>query len=325
MVEVKNLTRMYGPNAAVDAISFRAEKGEILGFLGPNGAGKTTTMRMLTCFLPPTSGTASVAGFDILENPSAVRSRVGYLPENVPLYGDLTVTAYLDYVGKLKGLGRSALPRRTGEVMEECGTTEVRNQLIGTLSRGYRQRVGLAQALLGDPEVLILDEPTVGLDPRQIIEIRQLIRGLAGRRTVVLSTHILPEVSLVCQRVIIINNGILVTDDSPENLGRTLRRSMGLEVTARGDFEAIREALLGMEAVEDVRRLEPGGGETVRLAVDPRGEADVREAVAHRLVTGGFGLLDLRTHAMSLEDIFVRLVTEERDATPDVSGGEIDA
>jgi ABC-2 type transport system ATP-binding protein len=322
LVEVKNLTRMYGPHAAVDAISFRAEKGEILGFLGPNGAGKTTTMRMLTCFLPPTSGTARVAGYDILEHPAAVRNRVGYLPENVPLYGDLTVSSYLDYVGKLKGLDRSTLARRTGEVMEECGTTEVRHQLIGTLSRGYRQRVGLAQALLGDPEVLILDEPTVGLDPRQIIEIRQLIRGLAGRRTVILSTHILPEVSLVCQRVIIINNGVLVTDDSPENLGRTLRRSMQLEVTARGDFESIQKVLLGIDDVDGVRKLEPEDGETVRLAVVTRGDADVREAVAHRLVSGGFGLIDLRAHKMSLEDIFVRLVTEEGGAAPDDPGGE---
>lgn len=311
MIEVQNLTKNYGSHTAVNDMSFRAEKGEILGFLGPNGAGKTTTMRILTCFLPPTAGTARVAGYDILEDSRAVRERVGYLPENVPLYKDLTVTGFLDFVGTLKGMSKGDRIRRAGAVMEECGVTEVGNRRIGTLSRGYRQRVGLAQALLGDPEVLILDEPTVGLDPRQIIEIRDLIKGLAGERTVILSTHILPEVSLVCQRVIIINKGVLVSDDSPENLGRNLRRSISVEVLARGDFDAMSKLLGRIDGVASVKRLDSLPESVVRMAVDSRGEADVREAVAQALVTGGFGVVGMNTRTPTLEDVFIHLVTDE--------------
>jgi len=319
LIEVDRLTKYYGKHAAVKDVSFRAERGEILGFLGPNGAGKTTTMRILTCFLPPTTGTARVAGYDIQENSRAVRQRVGYLPENVPLYGDLTVTTYLDFVGTLKGLSRSDRVSQAGAVMEECGVTEVRERPIGTLSRGYRQRVGLAQALLGDPEVLILDEPTVGLDPKQIIEIRDLIKGLAGKRTVILSTHILPEVSLVCQRVIIINNGVLVTDDSPENLGKNLRRSMSVEVLARGDFVAMEQNLVRVEDVAAVRRLDTLPEGVVRIAVDSRGQKDVREAIVQSLVSGGFGVMGLSTRTPSLEDVFIQLVTDERTEQTGVS------
>jgi ABC-2 type transport system ATP-binding protein len=311
LIEVDGLTKYYGSQPAVKNVSFRAEKGEILGFLGPNGAGKTTTMRILTCFLPPTAGTARVAGYDILEDSIAVRSRIGYLPENVPLYNDLTVTSYLDFVGALKGMTRADRGRRADSVMEECGVTEVRKRPIGTLSRGYRQRVGLAQALLADPEVLILDEPTVGLDPKQIIEIRDLIKGLAGKRTVILSTHILPEVSLVCQRVIIINNGVLVTDDTPDNLGKHLRRSISVEILARGDFEAMAAALDRVDGVAGVRRLDTLPEDVVRLAVDSKDETDLREAVAARLVGAGFGVLGVQSQSLSLEDIFVQLVTEE--------------
>lgn len=314
MIEVDSLTKYYGSQAAIKGVSFRAEKGEILGFLGPNGAGKTTTMRILTCFLPPSAGTARVAGYDILDDSIAVRRRIGYLPENVPLYGDLTVTAYLDFVATLKGLPRKERVRRAGSVMEKCGVTEVRDQVIGTLSRGYRQRVGLAQALLGDPEVLILDEPTVGLDPRQIIEIRDLIKGMAGDRTIILSTHILPEVSLVCQRVIIINNGVLVTDDTPENLGRHLRRSMSVEVVARGDFDAMAAVLQEVDGVDAVRRLDSLPEGVVRMLVTSRDDTDVRDAVAARLVSGGFGILGLQSQSLSLEDIFIRLVTDETEA-----------
>ena len=311
MIEVEGLTRYYGSHAAVKDLSFRAGKGEILGFLGPNGAGKTTTMRMLTCFLPPSGGTARVAGHDILEDSLAVRQSIGYLPENVPLYGDLTVSAYLDFVGALKGLEKPVRARRAAGVMEECGVADVRNRPIGTLSRGYRQRVGLAQALLGDPEVLILDEPTVGLDPKQIIEIRNLIKSLAGERTIILSTHILPEVSLVCQRVIIINKGVLITDDTTENLGRHLGDSAGIEVLVRGDYDRMHTELAGIDGVAGVRRLEALPGNVVRIAVDPRTDADVREAVSGRLVSTGFGVLGLQSQSVSLEDIFVELVTEE--------------
>jgi ABC-2 type transport system ATP-binding protein len=314
LIEVDGLTKFFGAHAAVKDVSFRAEKGEVLGFLGPNGAGKTTTMRILTCFLPPSSGTARVAGYDIQDDSISVRRRIGYLPENVPLYGDLTVTAYLDFVGTLKGLTRKERVGRAGAVMEQCGVTEVRNQLIGTLSRGYRQRVGLAQALLGDPEVLILDEPTVGLDPRQIIEIRDLVKGLAGERTIILSTHILPEVSLVCQRVIIINNGVLVTDDTPENLGRYFRRSMSVEVVARGDFDAMTAALQQVDGVLSVRHLDSLPEGVVRMVVSSRDDTDVRDAVAARLVAGGFGILGLQSQSLSLEDIFIRLVTDETAA-----------
>jgi ABC-2 type transport system ATP-binding protein len=323
LIEVDNLSKYYGSQAAIKGVSFRAEKGEILGFLGPNGAGKTTTMRILTCFLPPSAGTARVAGYDILDDSIAVRRRIGYLPENVPLYGDLTVTGYLDFVATLKGLPRRERARRAGAVMEECGVTEVRNQVIGTLSRGYRQRVGLAQALLGDPEVLILDEPTVGLDPRQIIEIRDLIKGMAGERTIILSTHILPEVSLVCQRVIIINNGVLVTDDTPENLGRHLRRSMSVEVVARGNFEAMAAALQEVDGVAAVRHLDTLPEGVVRMVVTSRDDTEVRDAVAARLVSGGFGILGLQSQSLSLEDIFIRLVTDE--AAAGNGGGQAEA
>jgi ABC-2 type transport system ATP-binding protein len=311
LIEVKGLTKLYGRQAAVDNVSFSAGKGEILGFLGPNGAGKTTTMRMLTCFLPPSDGTARVAGHDILDSPMAVRRHIGYLPENVPLYGDLSVSAYLDFVGTLKGLSRGGRTGGIGTVMEQCGIAEVANRPIGTLSRGYRQRVGLAQALLGDPDVLILDEPTIGLDPRQIVEIRNLIKSLSGDRTIILSTHILPEASLICRRVIIINNGVLVTDDTPENLVGALKRSASVEVTARGDFDAIRSELERLDRVAAVRSLNALPDGVVRLVVDPRGEEDVREAVAARLVHAGFGVLGLQSQTLSLEDIFVELVTEE--------------
>jgi len=311
LIDVQGLTRNFGRHVAVNHVSFRAGKGEILGFLGPNGAGKTTLLRMLTCYLPPTSGTARLAGYDILEDSVAVRRRIGYLPESVPLYGDLTAGGYLDFVGTLKGMSRRDRVARAGAVMDECGVTEVRNRPIGTLSRGFRQRVGLAQALLNDPEVLILDEPTVGLDPRQIIEIRELIRALAGRRTVVLSTHILPEASILCQRVLIINNGVLVRDDTPENLGKALRRSMTVEALVRGSFDAVRRALDGTAGVIAVRVLDESAEGVVRIAVDAGEDADVREAIAANLVAAGFGLLALHSQSMSLEDVFVRLVTEE--------------
>jgi ABC-2 type transport system ATP-binding protein len=324
LIEVAGLTKYYGSHPAVKDVSFGAEKGEILGFLGPNGAGKTTTMRMLTCFLPPSAGTARVAGYDILEDSVAVRARIGYLPENVPLYPDLRVRSYLDFVGALKGMTRGDRVRRSGSVMDECGVTEIRDQLIGTLSRGYRQRVGLAQALLADPEVLILDEPTVGLDPKQIIEIRDLIKGLAGKRTVILSTHILPEVSLVCQRVIIINNGVLVTDDTPANLGKHLRKSSSVEIMARGDYDAMAAVLGRIAGVAGVRRLDTLPEGVVRLAVDSKDDTDLREAVTAGLVSAGIGVLGVNSQSLSLEDIFVQLVTEETTEEEAAPAGEED-
>ncbi len=220
MIEVENLTKYYGDRPAIDNITFRVEKGEILGFLGPNGAGKTTTMRILAGFFPPTSGIARVAGYDVVNNSIDVRRRIGYMPETIPLYKDMRVKEYLEFVAEVKGVPRKRRKSKIEKAMKECGTTEVYHRLIGKLSKGFQQRVGLAQALLHDPEVLILDEPTIGLDPKQIIEIRQLIKSLAGERTIILSTHILPEVSMTCQRVIIINEGKIIAMDTPENLNK---------------------------------------------------------------------------------------------------------
>src|SRR5213080_2063348 len=235
MIRVQQITKKYARNLAVDHISFEVQKGEIVGFLGPNGAGKTTTMRMLTCFLPPTSGTATVAGFDVLEQPLEVKKRIGYLPETPPLYPEMRTVEYLTFVGKLKGLSRSELRQRIDSVCERCAITDVKSKLLGKLSKGYRQRVGLAQAIIHNPEVLILDEPTAGLDPKQINETRDLIKGLAGDHTIILSTHILPEVEQTCQQVIIINKGKLVATDSVRNLQARARgaESVVLEVAGR--------------------------------------------------------------------------------------------
>jgi ABC-2 type transport system ATP-binding protein len=310
VIEVRHLTKLYGARPAVDDVSFDAAPGEILGFLGPNGAGKTTAMRMLTCYLPPTSGEAKVAGFDILTQSGEVRARIGYLPENVPLYRDLTVSDYIDFVARLKGMPRANRGARTRRVMEECGVDHVRGRTIGKLSKGYRQRVGLAQALVNDPEVLILDEPTVGLDPQQIIEIRELIRSLSGRRTVVLSTHILPEASLLCGRVIIINKGKVVTADTPDNLKARLRPSALVDVVLRGDREEARGAISSLPEVESAVPID-SRGDIHTLRVQSRENRDAREAVSRILVEKGYGLLGLSAIDMSLEEIFVEIVTRE--------------
>jgi len=222
MIEVRNLTKRYGDLVAVDRVSFTAKKGEIVGFLGPNGAGKTTTMRIITGFLPATTGTVTVEDFDIFDDAHEVRKRIGYLPENPPLYADMTVTSYLEFVGRIKDVPRAALPDAVDRAVQRCGLTEVRRRVLGHLSKGFRQRVGLAQALIHEPDVLILDEPTIGLDPRQIREIRSLIKELAGQRTVILSTHILQEVVQICQKVVIINEGRVVVEDTIENLTREM-------------------------------------------------------------------------------------------------------
>ena len=310
MIEVRNLTKLYGTQPAVDDVSFDAAQGEILGFLGPNGAGKTTAMRMLTCYLPPTSGEARVAGFDILTQSREVRRRIGYLPENVPLYRDLTVSDYLEFVARLKGMPGSNRTARVRQVMEECGVDHVAGRTIGKLSKGYRQRVGLAQALVNDPEVLILDEPTVGLDPRQIIEIRELIRSLSGRRTVILSTHILPEASLLCHRVIIINKGKIVTADTPDNLKSRLRRSLVVDVAVRGDSGAARALLSSLPDVKAVAAV-ASEGDLHTLRVEFLEGRDTRESLSRALVEGGFGLFGLGAVDMSLEEIFVEIVTRE--------------
>src|SRR2546425_12429368 len=284
MISVKELTKRYARNTAVDHISFEVEKGQIVGFLGPNGAGKTTTMRMLTCFLPPTSGTATVAGFDVLEQPLEVKKRIGYLPETPPLYPEMRTVEYLTFVGKLEGLSGSELRQRIDSVCERCAITDVKSKLLGRLSKGYRQRVGLAQAIIHNPEELILEEPTARLDPKQINETRELIRSLAGNHTIILSTHILPEVEQTCEKVIIINKGKLVATDSVRNLQSRARGvgSMLVEVAGRnGDLDATKAQ----------QKLEQGSGVSRVVFKERRGE---REGVLgggrkEELFLGGFG------------------------------------
>lgn len=317
MILVENLVKSYGTRNAVDDISFEVKQGEILGFLGPNGAGKTTTMRILTCFLPATSGRVSIGGHDVFEDSQEVRRRVGYLPENVPLYQDMTVEAYVAYMGKLKGMDRAALAARLDEVLVNCGLEHRRRDIIGKLSRGYRQRVGLAQALIHDPDVLILDEPTASLDPVQIREVREYIKNLAGNHTIILSTHILPEVELICDRVVVINNGRLVADDTPANLRNVaFRGQTRVNVEISGQVAAAIEAIQQVDAVTAVYPVQRGEG-VASLEVDAAG--DVRAAVARAVVESGAGLLRLDLGGRSLEDIFVKLTTEEAVSRPAVA------
>jgi ABC-2 type transport system ATP-binding protein len=311
MIEAEKLTKYYDKVAAIEDVSFTVEKGEIVGFLGPNGAGKTTTMRILTGFLPPSSGTARVAGYDILANSLQVRRRIGYLPEAVPLYTDMKVAAYLEFVAEVKGLERRERRRSVGQIMEKCRIVDVQRVLIGSLSRGYRQRVGIAQALLNNPEVLILDEPTVGLDPQQIIEIRQLIKELSGQSTIILSTHILPEVSMVCQRVIIINDGHIIAVDTPENLTARLQSSAKLLLTVDGPVGQVEEALTQLPGVLRVEPKNESRDATVSFVVESERSRDLRREVSRLIVDRGWGLLELRPADMTLEEIFIRLVTEE--------------
>jgi ABC-2 type transport system ATP-binding protein len=310
MIEVESLTKRYGRATAVDGVSFRVEKGEILGFLGPNGAGKTTTMRILTCYLPPTEGTARVAGHDVFAQPMEVKKRVGYLPETPPLYPDMEVRAYLEFCARIKGVPGGERKARVADAIEKCRVGDVRDKLIAKLSKGYRQRVGLAQAILHNPDVLILDEPTAGLDPKQIIETRELIRGLAGSHTVILSTHILPEVSMTCGRVVIINKGRVVAEDTPDNLTRRLKGAGTVRVEALGDQAALLEAV---KAVPGVLAAHPRGGHDGSVIVDVEAEAgrDVRAELAWAVVTKGHQLLGLQQLGMSLEEIFLHLTTTD--------------
>src|SRR3954463_5629582 len=313
MIKVEGLTKRYARNVAVDNISFEVEKGGIVGFLGPNGAGKTTTMRVLTCFLPPTSGTAQGAGFDVLEQPMEVKKRIGYLPESPPLYPEMEVVEYLEYVGRLKGVPKESLGRRVDEAAEKCSVGDVKTKLISKLSKGYRQRVGLAQAIIHNPEVLILDEPTSGLDPQQIIETRDLIRSLAGDHTIVLSTHILPEVSQTCQRVVIINKGRVVAVDSPDNLTARLRGTETLYVQVDAAGADIASVLTGVAGVTRVTAADMRTGSGAFEIESERGR-DIRRDVAREVVTRGWGLLELRPMRLSLEEVFLQVTTEEVEA-----------
>ena len=309
MIEVQHLTKRYGPVTAVQDVSFRAESGEILGFLGPNGAGKTTTMRIITGYMPASEGKATVAGYDVFEQPIEAKRRTGYLPETPPLYPDMTVREYLFFVAKIKGL-RKDIPARVDEVMKRTWVSDMAERQCGKLSKGYRQRVGLAQAIIHNPDVLVLDEPTAGLDPKQIIESRQLIRELAGNHTIVLSTHILPEVSQTCSKVVIINKGKIVAIDTPEALTDRLRGTVTMYVEAEGNTDDLVSAMRNVQGVVRVNVSETRDGST-SFEVDSEKGADIRRLLAHAIVGAGHGLLELRPMRVSLEDIFLKLITEE--------------
>jgi len=316
MIEVENLTKRYGRHTAVDGISFRVHKGEILGFLGPNGAGKTTTIRILTCYLPPTDGTARVAGYDVFEQPIEVKRRVGYTPETPPLYPDLDVGSFLDFCAKIKGVPATQRKARISEAMDKTRVSDVRRTLIGRLSKGYRQRVGLAQAILHNPDVVVLDEPTSGLDPKQIIETRELIRSLAGDHTIILSTHILSEVEHSCERVIIINQGKLVAQDTVINLTNRLRGSeqVALEIQAsNGDLNHA-EVRQRLEQVAGVGRvvLKDTKDNHCAFEVESLQGRSIRAELARAVVTAGWDLNELRPVGFSLEDIFLQLTASEK-------------
>src|SRR5450759_2394029 len=311
VIEVQHLTKRYGRVTAVDDLSFKVERGEILGFLGPNGAGKTTTMRILTGYMPATEGKALVAGFDVFDQPIEAKRRTGYLPETPPLYPDMSVSEYLDFVAKIKGIPPADRRARVQYVIDRTRIADVANRLCGKLSKGYRQRVGLAQALIHNPDVLILDEPTAGLDPKQIIETRELIKQLAGDHTVILSTHILPEVSQTCQRVVIINRGRVVAVDSPANLTRRLGGAQTMYVQVDGASDGAQAALEHLTGITRVAEVDRQDG-IVGYEVDSEPGHDLRRDIARAVVTSGWGLLELRPVRMSLEDIFLQLTTEEQ-------------
>ena len=327
MIKVEGLTKRYARTVAVDNISFEVEKGQIVGFLGPNGAGKTTTMRVLTCFLPPTSGSANVAGYDVLENPMEVKKRIGYLPETPPVYPEMEVWEYLAFVGRLKGIASGDVKRRVDEVMGRCAIGDVRNRLIGKLSKGYRQRVGLAQAIIHNPDVLILDEPTSGLDPKQIIEIRELLKSLAGDHTIILSTHILSEVEHSCEQVIIISQGKLVAIDSVANLTNRLRGSeaVALEVGAADGGPSPGEVQQRLEQVSGVSRvlMKDSKDGHLHFEIESLQGRHIRADLARTVVQSGWNLNEMRSVGMSLEDIFLQLTAaEKRDQERELEGAQ---
>lgn len=326
MIEVEHLSKTYGTTAAIRDVTFSVEPGEILGFLGPNGAGKTTTMRILAGYLPATEGTARVAGYDVHTDSMAVRQRIGYLPESPPLYPDMTVEGYLHFVGRIKGMAAGDRPQRVALSMERCGLSHKRSVLIRKLSKGYRQRVGIAQAIVHDPPVIILDEPTVGLDPRQIMEVRDLIRSLAGDHTIILSTHILPEVSVTCNRVAIINQGQVVATDAPDNLMSHLAGNLSYEIEVRGDLGAAHRVIGELTGIAQVTTVmaEDLADHHHRLQVALEGSQDQGAVIAAALIGAGLDLFELRRRRASLEDVFLNLTTEEallRAPDPDPGPG----
>jgi ABC-2 type transport system ATP-binding protein len=328
MIDVRDLTKHYGPVTAIRDVSFSVAPGQIVGFLGPNGAGKSTTMRILSCFMPASSGTAQVAGFDVFRQSLEVRRRIGYLPENVPLYTELRVADYLDFVAEVKGVPRGQRRRRVAEVMERCRIADVSRRMIGKLSKGYRQRVGLAQAIVNDPAVLILDEPTIGLDPQQITEIRALIKSLAGDHTVILSTHILPEVSMICQGVVIINKGAIVAQGPIDRLVEDFFPTARVHVQVAGPAAAVREGLGKIPGVVAVHE-DPSGDGLASYVVESARGRDVRGEIFQLASQERWELRELRRAGMTLEEVFIRIVAGEEHASepgaPDPASAEAPA
>lgn len=312
MIEVLGLTKSYGPIHALHGISFRVKKGEVVGFLGPNGAGKSTTMKIITGSMAPSGGTAKVAGFDVFEDPVEVKKRIGYLPENPPVYGDMNVESYLAFVAKLKGVSRERVRSQVEKAIEKTDLGSVRRRLIQNLSKGYRQRVGIAQALVSDPEVLILDEPTSGLDPRQVAEVRSLIRELKGEHTIILSTHILPEVQAMCERIIIVNRGRIVAEDSLDGLTNRMAGSLEVKLRVARPSADVESALRGVPGVATVLKTDTGYSVNIQGA---GGDVAI-EKVAEAAVGARAGLLELRREAVDLEDIFLKLTTSEENQVP---------
>lgn len=305
MIKIDRVTKIFGPTVAVKNISFEVKMGEILGFLGPNGAGKTTTMRIITGYFPPTNGNAYVAGHSVLDDPLSLKRQIGYVPENPSMYKDMRVKEYLRFVGAIKGVKKSLLKDSIEKSVQLCDLESVVHKRIKELSKGFRQRVALGQALVNDPPVLVLDEPTSGLDPKQIHEIRELIKSMAGKRTIILSTHILPEVSMTCNKVVIINEGKIVAVDTTENIGRSFTHTNQIEVTVQGPSDRIVENLTKMDGIKRVDHKE------MSYIIDVEKDTDLRAEIAKKIVENGFDLLELKRKSLSLEDIFLKLVIKE--------------
>ena len=310
MIEVENLTKSYGPRPAVDRLSFQVNSGEVVGFLGPNGAGKSTTMNILCCILPATSGTVKVHGFDVFENPLEVRKRIGYLPENPPLYPDMVVGDFLKFAARLRQVPSSKIKSSVDNVVEKCMLGDVKGRLIGRLSKGYQQRVGLAQAMVHDPAILVLDEPTIGLDPIQIIEIRKLIRDLGREHTILLSSHILPEVTQICQRVVIIHEGRIAAMDTLEGLTASLKKTQRLDLALRQGGDDVRSGLAALDCVISAAETSSG-----KFTLECHPGSHPQDEVARLVLDRGWGLDELRPVSLSLEDIFLQLTTEEKEVT----------
>lgn len=313
MIEINKLTKRYGQIEAVKNISFAVHEGEILGFLGPNGAGKSTTMNIITGYLPATEGSVKVAGFDILEEPEEVKKRIGFMPEQPPVFKDMTVWEYLRFVSDLKYVPKNKQKSQLDDIMELCGITDHRNSLINNLSKGYKQRVGLAQSLIGNPQVLILDEPTVGLDPRQIIEIRNLIKSLGKNHTIILSSHILPEVQAICERVVIINKGEIAAIDTPENLSKGLNRAAKLTATIAGPQNQVSKLINDIYGVKYSDVLSKPGKDTVTYVIEADKDIDIRRPLFFAMAKAGYPIIELKSMDMTLEDIFLKVITVEEE------------